>query len=57
MRKVTIKLQTDDGQKIKLDCSQDAEEIRDYLVKSGLTVREMTPVMNMVFFAGKLLEA
>lgn len=56
MRRIKIKLQTDDGQKIKLDCSQDAEEIRDYLVKSGLTVNELTPVMNMVFFCRQLLE-
>jgi hypothetical protein len=56
MKKVTIKLQTDDGQKIKIDCAKDAEELRDKLLEHGLDVTQMTPVMSMVNHGRQLLE-
>lgn len=56
MKKLIIKMQTDDGQKIKIDCSKDAEELRDKLLEHGLDITQMTPVMSMVNHGRQLLE-
>ena len=56
MKKVTIKMQMDDGQKIKIDCAKDAEELRDKLLEHGLDVTQMTPAMSMINIGRQLLE-